>query len=209
VTDGEQGLLIANKGLNEYEVLRDGRNTIAVTLLRASSELGDWGVFETPEAQCQGEQMAEYAIRPFAGDAAKSGAIGEAYSYPVPWTVVQAGTLADASERDAQKPVRAANAGAAAADATSTLPLSSQFVSWNESGTTMAFSALKLNAETQDVIVRWYNLADEEASLNVEVGFDIEAAYASDVLEQRGEELSEPHNTVGSYKIVTRAYRAR
>lgn len=35
VSDGHAGLLAANKGLNEYEVLRDGSNTIAVTCCAA------------------------------------------------------------------------------------------------------------------------------------------------------------------------------
>ena len=43
VTTATAGLTVANQGLNEYEVLRDGRNTIAVTLLRSVGELGDWG----------------------------------------------------------------------------------------------------------------------------------------------------------------------
>ena len=48
--DDVKGVTVANKGLHEYEILGD--DTIAVTLLRASGELGDWGYFPTPEAQC-------------------------------------------------------------------------------------------------------------------------------------------------------------
>ena len=40
-------MTVANKGLHEYEILGD--DTIAVTILRASGELGDWGYFPTPE----------------------------------------------------------------------------------------------------------------------------------------------------------------
>ena len=46
----KKGVTVSNKGLNEYEILGD--DTIAVTILRASGELGDWGYFPTPEAQC-------------------------------------------------------------------------------------------------------------------------------------------------------------
>ena len=53
VHDQNKGVTIFNEGLNEYEVLADG--TIAVTLIRCVGELGDWGYFATPEAQCQGE----------------------------------------------------------------------------------------------------------------------------------------------------------
>ena len=35
-------MTVSNKGLHEYEILGD--DTMAVTLLRASGELGDWGL---------------------------------------------------------------------------------------------------------------------------------------------------------------------
>ncbi len=63
--DSEKGLLIANKGLNEYEIIRNGTNTMALTLLRAVGEVGDWGVFPTPKGQCKGEQLFEYSIVPY------------------------------------------------------------------------------------------------------------------------------------------------
>lgn len=61
VHDSSTGVTVANYGLNEYEVLpEDG--TIALTLLRCTGELGDWGYFLTPEAQCLGAQTAEFAL---------------------------------------------------------------------------------------------------------------------------------------------------
>ena len=35
---------------------------IAVTLLRCIGELGDWGYFPTPEAQCHGVHCFNYSI---------------------------------------------------------------------------------------------------------------------------------------------------
>ena len=58
--DDVKGVTVSNKGLNEYEILGD--DTIAVTLLRASGELGDWGYFPTPEAQCLRDFEVEYAV---------------------------------------------------------------------------------------------------------------------------------------------------
>ena len=58
--DDVKGVTVANKGLHEYEIL--GNDTIAVTLLRASGELGDWGYFPTPEAQCLRDFEVEYAV---------------------------------------------------------------------------------------------------------------------------------------------------
>lgn len=53
------GVTIGNFGLNEYEILED---TIALTLLRCTGELGDWGWFPTPEAQCLGQHTFTYSI---------------------------------------------------------------------------------------------------------------------------------------------------
>jgi len=63
--DDNRGLLIAGRGLQEYEVLRDGANTMSLTLHRGIDQLGDWGVFPTPDAQCLGELTVEYALIPY------------------------------------------------------------------------------------------------------------------------------------------------
>ncbi|WP_020620387.1 alpha-mannosidase [Paenibacillus daejeonensis] len=200
VADGANGLAIANKGLNEYEVLQDGKNTIAVTLLRACSELGDWGVFETPEAQCPGQQHVEYAIIPYAGDGAVSGAYAEAYQYQIPWTVVQ--TQGPASgvaplSTDAQSKPRAK------------LPVSGQWLGWNSDVSPLAFSTLKFSEETGDLVARWYNLGEEAANLRVSTFFETEAVYASDVLERRVERHEGETCEVAGYKIYTQAYQVK
>lgn len=64
---GDDSLLVATRALYEYEVLRDGSNTLCINLLRCVDCLGDWGEFPTPDAQCSGLNMAEYDI--FIGDA--------------------------------------------------------------------------------------------------------------------------------------------
>ncbi|MEO3945937.1 alpha-mannosidase [Gorillibacterium sp. CAU 1737] len=201
VTDGNDGLVVAGKGLNEYEVLRDGRNTIALTILRASSELGDWGVFETPEAQCLGDQTVEYAIIPHHGDAAETGAYALAYQFPVPWTAVQAGRHAVAASlwKNGSKE-------ATAAKAAPRLPLASQALRWNAAGSPLAFSSLKLAEETGDLIARWYNLGAASAELAVELPFAAAAVHESDVLERRRRELDAANLEVGGYKIVTLAF---
>ena len=61
VHDEQLGMTVANFGLNEYEVLPQD-STIALTILRAVGELGDWGYFPTPEAQCLGQQSVKFAI---------------------------------------------------------------------------------------------------------------------------------------------------
>lgn len=59
---GDQAsVVVGNYGLNEYEILN--RDTIALTLLRCVGELGDWGYFATPEAQCQGQFTADFSLQ--------------------------------------------------------------------------------------------------------------------------------------------------
>ena len=55
------GVTVGNLGLNEYEIL-PADNTIALTMLRCVGEMGDWGYFATPEAQCQGAFTFNYSL---------------------------------------------------------------------------------------------------------------------------------------------------
>lgn len=160
VSDGKAGLTVANFGLPEYEVLRDGRNTIALTLLRAVGELGDWGLFPTPEAQCLGENTVQFQIIPHRGDVEDSGAYALAYQFQTPWTVKQT----------------AVRAGS--------LPVEHVALEWN--GEAVAFSTLKASEETGDVVARWFNVSREPKQLS----FGLKAAsaakvYASNVLEEQ------------------------
>ncbi|QJC50562.1 alpha-mannosidase [Paenibacillus albicereus] len=152
------GLTVANVGLCEYEVLRDGRNTIAVTLLRSTGELGDWGYFPTPEAQCIGPHEARLALVPHGGDGAASGAYAEAYQLQTPWTAVQTGVHAG----------RLAAVGA---------PLA-----WE--GESIALSAFKASPVTGDLIVRLYNLKREPGVLRLQAPTGASGAYRTGVLEQ-------------------------
>ncbi len=185
VSSDQAGLTVANLGLNEYEVLRDGRNTIAVTLLRAVAELGDWGVFPTPEAQCLGEHSFSLMILPHNGDGAASGAYAAAYQFQVPWTASQTavheGTLAPAGA----------------------------LFDW--SGDSVAFSSLKVNEQSGDFLLRWYNMKPEQTGLKLAAGSAapvLGLAYRSNVLEDKGEALAKSVQSVcqlpvGPCEIVT------
>lgn len=61
LTTKDAGIVVGNYGLNEYEVNQKG-NEIAVTLLRCVGEMGDWGYFATPQAQCQGDFEAKLSL---------------------------------------------------------------------------------------------------------------------------------------------------
>ncbi|CAH1201449.1 alpha-mannosidase [Paenibacillus sp. JJ-223] len=166
---GEQaGLTVANLGLNEYEVLRDERNTIAVTLLRAVGELGDWGYFPTPEAQCQGEHEFHLCLIPHDGNGATNGAYRTAYQFQIPWTAAQTGVHPG------------------------TLASCHAPFDWHGEG--VAFSSLKVNEETGDLMLRWYNMTGEGTALKVTLPkADAQpraALYKSNILEIPGESVA-------------------
>ena len=84
--DEQQGLTIGNFGLNEYEIV-DGK-TIAVTLLRCVGEMGDWGYFPTPEAQCLGVHQFDYSLEVHAGED-KFATYKHAYAAQIPFSTKQ------------------------------------------------------------------------------------------------------------------------
>lgn len=179
-----EGLAVANLGLNEYEILRDGRNTIAVTLLRSVGELGDWGYFPTPEAQCLGEHTVHLSIIPHNGDGVKSGAYKEAYQFQIPWTAVQTDVH------------------------TGTVAPCHAFIEWHSPS--LAFSSMKVNEESNDLMLRWYNMSTDETALQMKCN-DYSSRYKSNILEERGEQvaLENSENSavisipVGACEIVT------
>jgi alpha-mannosidase len=175
-----RGLTIAGKGLNEYETLLDGRNTLAVTLLRSVGELGDWGVFPTPEAQCLGSNEAEYLIIPHGGTD-RTDAYREAYRFPVPITVCQTGIHSGS------------------------LSPRSGFLEWEGAG--LVFSNLKINEERGDWMARWYNITGSTAELRVSSPKDTNV-YVSNILEDNSMESAEEIIPIDGYKIVTLGYRS-
>jgi len=100
VSDGERGLLIANRGLYEFEAFHDedGETILALTLLRCVGWLSRADIaarpghagpgLPTPGAQSLGEHTFEYAIIPHAGD--WSQAAGAAYAFAAPLRAVPA-----------------------------------------------------------------------------------------------------------------------
>ncbi|WP_422660428.1 alpha-mannosidase [Paenibacillus sp. EC2-1] len=172
------GLTVANLGLNEYEVLRDGRNTIAVTLLRAVGELGDWGYFPTPEAQCLGESTVRMEVIPHSGDGMASGAYAEAYQFQIPWTVSQTGIHEG-----------------------SVTPNASVF-QWESNE--LAFSSLKVSRKSGDLMLRWFNMGGAPVELALQSNLSGAQAYKSTILEIPGE--LQPFNGEGEYSLPVKPY---
>lgn len=179
--DETAGIVVANKGLNEYEVLRDERNTIAVTLVRSVREMGDWGYFPTPEAQCLGKQTASYKIYPFQGENDKFAAYQAAYQYQVPWITKQIEV-----QKGAMKAMHS-------------------FVEWT--GSNLALTSFKVNEENEAIVARWFNMSSETDNLQLTVSEDVKEVYKSNILEEKVDalesEASSLQTTVNPYEIVT------
>lgn len=182
VSGATGGLTVANLGLNEYEVLRDGRNTIAVTLLRAVGELGDWGYFPTPEAQCLGENAAELFVIPHQGTEARFGAYAQAYQFQTPWS-----------------------ACAAELHAGSTAPVSSS-IAWEGEG--LAFSSMTIKESTGELMLRWFNMNSSKSELSLDTYNEKAVVRKSDLLDGDGGVISRSESgafklPVGKCEIVT------
>src|SRR5699024_2356184 len=134
VSSEQDSLTIVNYSLNEYDMLRDGRNTIDVTLLLSVGELGDWGYFLMPEAQCLGEHTVSFAIYLADGKAVTS--YKQAYQYQIPWSTWQAGVQYGSLEAEGS------------------------FIDWQ--GENIAFSSVKVSNTTGDMMLRWFNIKNEE-----------------------------------------------
>lgn len=176
------GLLLAGKGLHSYEVLRDGKNTMALTLLRAVGEMGDWGVFPTPDMQLKRELTLEYAILPYAKEE-KAAAFAAAYDYAGDdFFVTQTGK--HPGEIPANTPLL------------------------RVTGDAVVFSALKAAEDGKGAVLRLYNVAEqtERVCLTLHEAQNT-ALTETNLNEDAIKPLPLEHNTVtiplGSKKIWT------
>lgn len=64
--EGNDGIGVSNIGIYEYEILKN--NEIALTLIRATREIADWGHFPTEYSQCIGKTELEFEIVPFCNE---------------------------------------------------------------------------------------------------------------------------------------------
>jgi len=139
--DNRRTLMIINKGLTEIEPLlaKDGSAVAAVTLLRCVGELGDWGTFPTPEAQCKGRQRAEFALAP----GGRETPYRAAYAYSRPLYCRGVGQQSGA------------------------WPLQGRFV--NEWPETVIMTAVKKAEKRNGLIIRGFNVTGQPVSCTMEV----------------------------------------
>ncbi len=152
------GLLIANRGLPEYEVLPDGE--IALTLLRGVDRMDNWGLFWTPGAQCLGEHTFEYSIVPYGGTWLDSNAYREAIAFASPMPAFQS-------------PVSNGTRG----DCDSLFAV--------ESGHLIVSATKRADDSTNDMVFRVYNPAETSQQLRLSTSFPVSAVYRASLEERR------------------------
>jgi alpha-mannosidase len=162
--DKEAALAIANRGICEYEILRNGHNTIAITLLRSVAEMGDWGTFPTPKAQCKGEYTLEYAIIPYC-NGCKGKAYRTAYDFAAPAVLAIGTTCHDGN-----------------------CPAENKFLSFDNQF--LHVTACKQAEDRDSTILRFFNLTNETQKLNASVSESVKEAWFTNMNEERGEALS-------------------
>ncbi|NMC46064.1 MAG: hypothetical protein GYA52_04460 [Chloroflexi bacterium] len=98
LNDGEKGFAVLNRGLSEYEVY--DHSSIAITLLRSFGFMGKENLLirpgrysgmptPTPDAQCLGNHIYEYAILPHKGSIEESHVPGSTVVFHAPALAVQ------------------------------------------------------------------------------------------------------------------------
>ncbi|QED60365.1 alpha-mannosidase [Enterococcus durans] len=159
--DQTYGVTIGNYGLNEYEIVDDG--VIALTLLRCVGELGDWGYFPTPEAQCLGKHQFNYSIE-VQPTAEKFVSYQHAYTAQIPFSTKQL------------------------AKQKGTLPQKNQYLSCT--GETFAITALKRSKFSDKVVVRGFNMSSHLEKLQIEKNG--QSGHLLNLLEETWEETVDP-----------------
>lgn len=144
VRDEYQGMVISPEGLNEYEIIEDnGQQTIALTLFRSVGELGDWGYFPTPGAQCFNKTFTFNYQLSFHGNEDVKETLKEAIASPLKLKTAQA------EVHDGE------------------LKAIGQFLSIE--GESIALTALKRNKKTDAPVTRFYNFTDKKAEYTIDM----------------------------------------
>ena len=178
--DEDESLMLATRGLCEYEVLRDGRNTLALTLLRAIGDIGDWGVFPSPKGQMNGSYVLEYSMIPYE-KSQRENAYNEGYGYAYP-AALAVGTDAHIGRLDQESRI---------------FGIDNRYV---------RISAIKYAEERESAIVRLFNTHSESVRAEIDLG-SFKGARLADLAERDCGALDVKGGRlildVGAKKIVT------
>jgi alpha-mannosidase len=177
VEDRKGGLAILTQGLYEYEARREGKGSaLILTLMRAVGWLsrGDLATrpnhagpaFPTPEAQCQGPQVFDYAIMPYTGNWEKSHLPMWAQRFRVPLL-----------EKVCHGPVTGS-------------PLPPDFSLFRLEPDSLVITAVKKCDQRDTVLVRLYNASSQRVRGKLFWGLPVAHAWKVNLLEERLEEVT-------------------
>jgi alpha-mannosidase len=190
----ERGLAVLVRGLPEVATFRDGNGdaVLSLTLLRSVGWLSrdDFGSRQrsnagptlfTPDAQCLGPQRFQYALVPFRGHHLAADIKGLSRQYRTPVIVRQG--VADGH-----------------------LPGGTGLLQKESPRTSI--SAIKKHETRDTLLVRLFNLTADEVAETLTCGMKIDAAWHTNLLEDRGEELAVEKGRqvplrLGPHQIVT------
>jgi len=164
VSSKKRGLAIATKGLIEFEVLEESGGTIAVTLLRSIGWLsktnlttrngGAGPYIETPGAQCIGTHLFEFSIIPHIADWREAGVHKYVEEYLNP--LVARFTPPDDSEKSVYH---------------------RECVTIEQDN--VLLSAFKQSENGKYLVLRVWNILEEETECTIDLGFDIAEAIGA------------------------------
>lgn len=168
--DAKGGMLIASRGLCSYEILRDGKNTMALDLLRAVGQIGDWGDFPAPQMQIKQELTLNYSIIPYSADE-KTQAFENAYAFAEDRLyAVQTGK--HTGRLQANKPL---------------LKLDGSFITCN---------AVKQAENKDGIILRVCNVSEQEQNLLIDVSGNGYEIYETNLAEKDDHLIAKGKNLV-------------
>jgi len=171
VSDGNQGFSFLSNGLGEYEVMDDGRRTLAITLMRTNRAYmkANRGQM-TPEEladnighHCPGRLEFDYAIAAHQGGWREGGIHLAADDYRTPVRVIQG------------------------VPKTGTFPPSSSLVTI-EATQALQVSAFYKSVEAGGYVLRLWNCSDQTVVSNVHLGIPIRSVEAVSLDEERVEQ---------------------
>ncbi|UUX35031.1 alpha-mannosidase [Fundicoccus culcitae] len=156
------GLTLSTDGLHEYEVSIEeerhfGATEVAVTFLRATGEMGDWGYFPTPEAQCLGEYSARLYVQPWSGEAERNETFRRGMTHFV-------GLKAYANRQSKQQWL------ADTVNASVELGAKLNVSSWP---TELVMTAVKRHHYSDDTVIRLWNAGEESLDLSQWISADL------------------------------------
>ena len=201
ITDGKEGMMIANRGLYEYEIKNNDRREMAITLLRCTDRLFDPHFSESDvgiisDAQCLGENIFEYSIIPHSGNWEEGWKSANEFAVPMKALVsasLEEETLPNYSDLEHMKE----------------LPIEHSFLRTESDD--IRISAIKKCESRESIIVRLFNPTDKRIKSQLIPNFPrrkFKKAYQTNLDEERENELTIESGgsiniTLDKKKIVT------